>query len=54
MTYVQNLQKAGVDAHADVFHGDMHAFDALFWTGNAKEAHEKLSKAYEKIIVNGK
>ena len=54
MTYVQNLQEAGVDAHADVFHGDMHAFDALFWTENAKEAHEKLSKAYEKIILNGK
>jgi hypothetical protein len=32
----------------------MHAFDALFWTENAKDAREKLSKAYEKVIVNGK
>ena len=52
LAYVQNLQAAGVKAHADVFHGDVHAFDALFWTENAKEAREKLSKAYEKIIVN--
>ena len=53
LTYVRNLQLAGVDAHVDVFHGDIHAFDALFWTENAKEAREKLSEAYEKIIVNG-
>ena len=54
ITYVRNLQAAGIDAHVDVFHGDMHAFDALFWTEQAREAHEKLLEAYEKIIVNGR
>lgn len=50
LTYIRKLQEAGVDAHADVFHGNIHAFDALFWTDNSKEAREKLCEAYERII----
>ena len=50
VTYIRELQKAGVDASMDVFHGDIHAFDALFWTDNSKEAREKLCEAYERII----
>ncbi len=29
LTYVENLKKAGVEAIADVYHMDMHAFDML-------------------------
>ena len=28
-TYIENLQKAGVDAQMDVYESDMHAFDML-------------------------
>ena len=42
LAYVGELKKAGIDAKADVYHGNMHAFDALFWTKNAKRAREKL------------
>ena len=27
LTYVRNLQEAGVEASVDVYHGDVHAFD---------------------------
>ena len=52
LTYVQKLKEAGIDAHADVFHGNIHAFDALFWTKNAKEAKKKLFYAAEKYMRN--
>ncbi len=29
LTFVKNLQEAGVEARADVYHSDMHAFDML-------------------------
>ena len=29
LTYIQHLQEAGIEAHADVWHSDMHAFDML-------------------------
>ena len=51
LAYVRKLNEAGVEAHADVFHGETHAFDALFWTRNAREAKKKLIKAAEKHLT---
>lgn len=51
LTYVRKLNEAGIEAHADVFHGKTHAFDALFWTRNAREAKEKLIRAAEKHMT---
>jgi len=50
LAYVQKLNEAGIDAHVDVFHGNTHAFDALVWTKNAKEAKQKLMRAAEKYM----
>ncbi|MBQ6569104.1 MAG: alpha/beta hydrolase [Clostridia bacterium] len=50
LTYVKNLQNEGIEAHADVFHGNIHGFDYLFWTKKAKEADKKLLKAVEKYM----
>ena len=47
LTYVQRLKDAGIEASVDVFHGNTHGFDFLFWTRNAKEARERLIKAAE-------
>ena len=39
LRYVENLNRAGVPAKADVFHAEMHAFDALFpWRKASKDA----------------
>ena len=51
LTYIDKLKAAGIDAHADVFHGNIHAFDALFWTENSKEARNRLCDAYRRIIM---
>ena len=48
--YVRNLQEAGVEAHMDVFHGNIHGFDTMTWTKNAKAAKEKLFAAAEKYM----
>ena len=45
LTYVRNLQEAGIDAAVDVFHGHTHGFDYMFWTKNAKEAKQMLIQA---------
>ena len=50
LTYVQNLKDAGVEAHVDVFHGNIHGFDTMRWTRNAKEARKKLILAVEKFL----
>lgn len=43
LAYVRNLQAAGVEARADVFHGDVHAFDMLQpWKREARAANERL------------
>ncbi len=47
LAYVKALNEAGVPAKADVFHGNIHAFDGLFWTANAKEAKRRLIAAAE-------
>ena len=45
LAYVRNLREAGVEARADVFRGNIHGFDTLVWTKNAKEAKRKLIEA---------
>lgn len=42
LTYVANLKAAGVRAEVDVFHGNVHCFDAMFWTENAREGKRRL------------
>ena len=42
LAYVRKLNEAGVKAHA---------FDALFWTRNAREAKKKLIKAAERHLT---
>lgn len=49
-TYVKNLREAGVEAHMDVFHGNIHGFDMMTWTKNAKAAKQKLFAAVEKYM----
>lgn len=47
LSYVDNLRNAGVDAHVDVYHGDVHAFDMMTpWTPEAHEAKQRLCEAY--------
>ena len=48
LTFIKNLNDAGISAHVDVFHGNFHAFDYLFWTRNAREAKKRLMAAYER------
>ena len=43
-------QEGGVEAHVDVFHGNIHGFDTMRWTRNAKEARKKLILAVEKFL----
>ncbi len=47
LTYVRKLKEAGTEAAADVFRGNVHGFDFMFWTANAKEAKKKLLQAAE-------
>jgi len=48
--YVRKLQEAGVEAHMDIFHGNIHGFDVMAWTKNAKEAKRRLIAAAEKYM----
>ena len=52
LTYVKNLQDAGVDAKVDVYRGHTHAFDILLpWQEQSKLAKRRLCEEYERIIV---
>ncbi|MBQ1325859.1 MAG: alpha/beta hydrolase [Solobacterium sp.] len=51
LAYINSLQEAGIPAHVDVYHGDIHSFDALFWTKNARDASAALCRAYEAIVL---
>ena len=50
LAYVRNLKEAGIEAHADVFHGKTHGFDHLLWSRNAREASRRLLQASEKYM----
>ena len=52
LAYVDNLKKAGVNAKADIFRGNVHAFDRLcFWTKDARDAKRALIRAYETAMA---
>ena len=47
LTYIRNLQNAGVEASADVYPGNVHGFDLKrFWSQNAKKAKQELCRQY--------
>lgn len=52
LTYVRNLQLAGVEAKVDVYQGNVHAFDML-QPGKlqSKAARERLCEEFEKHIM---
>ena len=50
LAFVRALNAAGVSAKADVYRGNIHGFDALFWTKQAREARRKLCEHYETFI----
>lgn len=50
LTYIRNLNDAGIRAHVDVFHGNFHAFDYLIWTKKAREARRKLRENYQRMM----
>ena len=50
LAYIKKLKEAGVEAHVDIFHGNIHGFDVLRWSGNAKDARRKLIRAAEKYM----
>lgn len=52
LTYVENLKKAGVEAIADVYHTDMHAFDMLRDDALSREAIQKFDAQFEKALEN--
>ena len=51
LDYIHNLKRAGVDAHVDVFHGNTHGFDMLFWTKKARMAKQKLIEEAKKYMT---
>ena len=51
LEYVRRLNEAGVEAHADVYHSDAHAFDVIFpWKQNARKARKAFLERFEKEI----
>ena len=51
LDYVRRLKEAGVYAQADVYHGNVHAFDMMTpWTANARTARKKLCGAWRRIM----
>ena len=55
LEYVKRLNEAGVEAHADVFDADMHAFDVLFpWKKAAKEARASFLEHFENQFMKGR
>ena len=54
LAFIHNLKDAGIKAEADMYHGDVHAFDLMMpWTKNAKEAKKKLCEVYIRMLCNG-
>ncbi len=52
LDYVENLKAAGVEAEADVYHTDAHAFDML-WPGRepAPEAIRRFHEKFERAMA---
>lgn len=52
LTYVENLKKAGVEARADVYPTDLHAFDMLRDDDLSREAIQRFDAQFEKALEN--
>ncbi|MBQ4309599.1 MAG: alpha/beta hydrolase [Lachnospiraceae bacterium] len=51
LTYIRRLREAGTDAFADVYPGNVHAFDMLLpWTKNARAAKRRLCGVYASVL----
>ena len=55
LDYVQNLKAAGVEAEADVYPTDVHAFDMLYPDWNvSQQAIAAFERTFEKTLYSGK
>ena len=53
LTYIRNLQNAGVEASVDVYSGNVHGFDLIqFWSKKAKEAKQALCRQYARRFAS--
>lgn len=53
ITYVRNMQKAGVDARMDIYPGMFHAFDMLLpFLPISKRAAERFEKNFEYAMTH--
>ncbi len=53
ITYINNLKKAGIEAKADVYHTNVHAFDMMRPDDElSKEAIKKFNDTFEYAIKN--
>ena len=51
LSYIRNLQRAGIPASADIYSGKVHAFDMMLpWTKKAKQARARLCEVYMKML----
>lgn len=51
LDYVRHLREAGVEAEADVYPGNVHAFDMLCpWKETSREAKRRLCQVYEERL----
>jgi len=51
LTYIRNLQSAGVDAAVDVYHANTHSFDMLCpWLKVSREAKQNLIKRAAQLL----
>ena len=55
LTYVKNLQEAGIEAFVSVYPGKMHSFDLFLpWTKRAKTARKTLCGQYLQLLSGEK
>lgn len=50
LQYVENLKRAGVEAEADIYHTDMHAFDMLRDDELSREAISRFNRHFEHAL----
>ncbi len=51
LAYVEQLKRAGVEAEADVYHTDMHAFDMLTDSELSRRAIERFLRKFEAALT---
>ena len=53
LAYVRRLREAGVEAEADVYPGNLHAFDlACPWTAKSRKARKKFFRVFGEKVAN--